>query len=155
MLRREQLLQELEHDSYKSARKLAEPAHCPDCRAVYHEGRWRWGAVAPQSRPERCPACQRVHDELPAGYVTVQGEFSGAHREEIDRLIRNCETQAKAEHPLQRIMNVAPEGDGLLVTTTDPHLARRIGDALHDAWKGELDYHYNKEDNLLRVHWRR
>ena len=43
----------------------------------------------------------------------------------------------------------------LLVTTTDPHLARRIGEALHHAYKGELDYHYNKEEKLLRVVWRR
>jgi hypothetical protein len=42
-----------------------------------------------------------------------------------------------------------------MVTTTDPHLARRIGEALHDAYKGTLDYQYNKEDNLLRVTWSR
>jgi hypothetical protein len=41
------------------------------------------------------------------------------------------------------------------VTTTDIHLARGIGDALHSAYKGELEYHYNKEENLLRVEWRR
>lgn len=43
----------------------------------------------------------------------------------------------------------------LVVTTTDPHLARRIGDALHHAYKGELEYRYNKQDKLLRVSWSR
>jgi len=33
------------------------------------------------------------------------------------------------------------------------HLARRIGDALQHAYKGGLEYRYNKEDNLLRVTW--
>jgi len=155
MLRREQLLQELVHDSYKSKHKLAEPSHCPDCRAVFRDGRWAWGPVAPHSQAERCPACHRIHDELPAGFVTVEGPFLASHRDEIVSRVRNCEADAKASHPLQRIMAIAPEGDGLQVTTTDPHLARRIGDALHDAYKGSLEYHYNKEDNLLRVLWRR
>jgi len=155
MLQREQLLQELVHDSYKSKHKLPEPAHCPDCGAVYHRGRWSWGAVQPGSHPEVCSACHRVRDRFPAGYVAIQGEFLRDHHEEITSLVRGCEQAEKGEHPMQRIMAIAKDGEGLLVTTTDPHLARRIGDALHGAYKGELDYHYNKEDNLLRVSWRR
>ena len=155
MLQREQLLQELVHDSYKSTHKLPEPAHCPDCNAVYHHGRWSWGAVQPGSHPVVCSACHRVRDRFPAGYVTIQGEFLGGHREEITSLVRGCEEAEKGEHPMQRIMAIAKDGEGLLVTTTDSHLARRIGDALHDAYKGELDYQYNKEENLLRVSWRR
>ena len=155
MLRHEQLLQEIRHDAYKAKRKLAEPAHCPDCGAVVRDGRWVWGAAQPGSHAERCPACHRIHDEFPAGYVSLQGEFLDGHREEISRLVHRCEADAKAEHPLQRVMAVAADGEGLLVTTTDPHLARRIGEALEHAYKGKLDYHYNKEDNLLRVFWRR
>lgn len=34
-------------------------------------------------------------------------------------------------------------------------LARSIGDAREDAWKRTLDDHSRKEDNLLRVRWRR
>jgi len=155
MLQREQLLQELVHDSYKSKRKLPEPAHCPDCGAVYHHGRWTWGAAQPGSHPEVCSACHRVRDRFPAGYVTLHGDFLKSHRDEIMRRVRSCEGAEKPEHPMQRIMAIEPDGEGLLVTTTDPHLARRIGEALHDAYKGELDFHYNKEDNLLRVSWRR
>jgi hypothetical protein len=50
-------------------------------------------------------------------------------------------------------MNIEPEGGGLLVTTTDAHLARRIGEALRAAYKGRMKFHYNKADNLLRVTW--
>ena len=155
MLQREQLLQELVHDSYKSKRKLPEPAHCSGCGAVYRRGRWSWGAAEPGSQAQTCPACHRIHDRFPAGYVSLQGEFLKTHRDEILGRVRSCESLEKPEHPLQRIMAIEPEGAGLLVTTTDAHLARHIGEALHDAYKGEMEFHYNKEDNMLRVFWRR
>ena len=44
---------------------------------------------------------------------------------------------------------------GMRVTTTDAHLARRIGDALRHAYKGALEYRYNRDANLLRVRWSR
>ena len=156
MLQREQLLQELVHDSYKSKHKLPEPTLCPDCGAVYRRGRWQWGAAPEKdAHMERCPACHRVHDHFPAGYVTLSGEFFGTHRDEILHRVRHCEEAEKRDHPLERIMAIEANAEGTVVTTTDPHLARRIGDALHDAFKGELEYHYNKEENLLRVSWSR
>ena len=42
-----------------------------------------------------------------------------------------------------------------MVTTTDIHLARGIGEALEHAYQGELEFHYNEGENLLRVHWAR
>lgn len=155
MLRREQLLQELVHDSYKSGKKLHEPTRCPDCGAVFRKGRWTWD-IAPAGAPEqRCPACHRLHDSFPAGYVALEGEFLQQHREEIVQLARNCEEKEKAEHPLERIMAIEPSGAGLEVTTTGTHLAREIAERVHHAYKGELEFSYNKEDNLLRATWRR
>jgi hypothetical protein len=52
-------------------------------------------------------------------------------------------------------MAIEARDDGVLVTTTDSHLARRIGGALRRAYQGELDYAYNKEDDSLRVEWKR
>ena len=40
---------------------------------------------------------------------------------------------------------------GLLITTTDIHLARRIGEAVHHAYGGELKYHYEDNEHRLRV----
>ena len=153
MLQREQLLKEMTHDPYKPAAKLPEPAACSVCGAVYHRGRWTWREAPPKAHASLCPACRRERERAPAGYVTVQGAFSREHRDEILARARHCEKAEKAEHPLQRIMGVKADGDAILITTTDPHLARRIGEALHDAYHGELVYHYNKEDNLLRVVW--
>jgi NMD protein affecting ribosome stability and mRNA decay len=155
MLQREQRLRERVHDSYKSKGKLSGPAHCPDCGAIHRHGRWSWGAAEPGSQAQCCPACHRIRDRFPAGYVTLQGEFLQAHRDEILKRVRSCEDAEKAEHPLRRIIAIDKGGEGLLVTTTDPFLARRIGEVLHDAYKGKLDTHYNEEENLLRVFWRR
>jgi NMD protein affecting ribosome stability and mRNA decay len=155
LLRRDELRDELVHDAYKSKRKLPEPTRCPECGAVFSGGRWTWGFAPPEVHQEPCPACRRVRDHFPAGYVELHGEFLAGHRDEVLQLARNREAKEKAEHPLERIMDVEDVDGGVLITTTDTHLARDIGEALHSAYKGELEYHYNKEENLLRVHWAR
>ncbi len=155
MLKREQLLQELVHDSYKAKRKLPEPTRCPECGAVFHKGRWTWGAAPAGAHELKCPACHRIHDKFPAGYVTLKGEFLREHRDQILNLLRNHEAKEKAEHPLERIMAIEDTAEGVLVTTTDTHLARDFAEALFDAWKGDLEFHYNKEENLLRATWSR
>ena len=152
---RDKLLQELVHDSYKAGRKLREPTCCPDCGAVFQNGRWKWAVAPASAHREKCPACHRVHDKFPAGFVALKGAFLQAHRDEILHLLRNHEAKENAEHPLQRIMAVVDADDGKMVTTTDTHLARDLAQALHHAYKGELEFHYNKDENLLRATWTR
>lgn len=148
-------MQELVHDSYRAGRKPRKPTRCPDCGAVFHSGRWTWGAAPAAARAERCPACQRIRDQFPAGFVVLKGAFLQQHRDEILNLMRHHETKEKAEHPLQRIMDVVDSAEGMMVTTTDAHLARDLAQAVQHAYKGELEFHYNKEDNLLRASWNR
>ena len=154
-VRREQLLEGMEHDAYKSAVKLPEPSVCRECGAVFRRGRWAWAAAPANAHAVLCPACRRIREHQPAGFVRLGGEFFDAHREEVLKRVRSCEASEKREHPLQRIMALEDDRGGVLVTTTDAHLARRIGDSLHNAYKGELKYRYNKDENLLRVTWRR
>lgn len=143
------------HDPYQDRAKLSEPSVCSDCGAVYHDGRWQW-ITPPANAPQtRCTACRRIHEKLPAGYVSIEGQFAHDHREELLNLIRHLETREKAEHPLQRIMSIEEQGDNLMITTTDIHLARGIGEALQNAYKGALDFHYNDAEYLLRVRWQR
>lgn len=151
--RRDGIFQERVHDAYKAKGKLPEPSVCPLCDAVFHEGRWQWRQAPAAAHRETCPACHRIHDHYPAGFVTLQGEFFNAHRDEIMHLVHNQEKRERAEHPLQRIMAVEEKDGTALVTTTDIHLARGIGEALHHAYQGELNFHYNPEENLLRVSW--
>ncbi len=153
MLQHKQLLQERVHDAYKAGAKLAGPTCCPGCGAIYRRGRWRWEAVPAAAQAALCPACRRMREQLPGASVVLSGDFFAAHRHEILGRVRNCEQAENRTHPLQRIMALAAAGKGLRITTTDAHLARRIGDALYRAYKGELEYRYNKADNLLRVSW--
>jgi hypothetical protein len=42
-----------------------------------------------------------------------------------------------------------------VITTTDIHVPRRIGEALKNAYHGTLDYHFEPEEYRLRVRWTR
>lgn len=142
-------------DPYRIRAKWPEPTACPQCSAVYHRGRWQWGIAPPDADKHLCPACSRIRDRVPAGQLTLSGEFFATHRDEILHLVRNTETKARAEHPLERIMDVVEQTGRTVVTFTDGHLARGTGAALHRAYQGELDSHYTDEGDLLRVSWRR
>lgn len=154
-VRRDKLIQESVHDTYMIKGKLPEPTVCPGCGAVYHKGRWQWLPRPDQANEQSCPACHRIDDEFPAGYVTLAGGFLAQHRGEILRLVRNQAEKAQAEHPLERIIAMVDRDGGVMVTTTDIHLARGIGEALVHAYQGELEFHYNDSENLLRVYWSR
>jgi len=154
-IRRDQLHPERVHDTYKLRHKLAEPTVCPECGAVYHAGRWQWSARPVGAKEALCAACQRIRDRFPAGFVEVGGSFFAEHKAELMSLLRRREEKEKADRPLARIMAVADTADGVLVTTTDLRLARDLGEALHRAYQGDLELHYNEGESLLRVHWRR
>jgi NMD protein affecting ribosome stability and mRNA decay len=157
MLRREQLLQSgVAEDSYRGTRKVREPAACPECGAVYRRGRWLASAVPPRAaRAQRCPACRRQREGLAAGYVTLAGPFFAERRAEILSRVRHCEAAERSRHPLEHIMAIKDVARGTQVTTTGIHIARRIGSALRNAYKGRLTLRYSPEENLLRVSWRR
>lgn len=153
--RQDRRLRELVHDPYKSKRKLPEPTFCPSCTAVYHDGRWQWRERPSGAHEEACPACDRTRDDYPAGQVIITGPFSKVHRGEVLNLAWNLERKAKAEHPLDRIMGIEEREDALVIKTTDIHLPRAVGEALHRAYQGELEYHYNEEEYYLGVSWKR
>ena len=153
--RHDGIFQEKVHDAYKAKSKLPEPTVCPQCNAVYHQGRWQWLATPANAHQEVCPACHRIHDHFPAGFLTLEGAFFLAHRDEIMHLVHNEEKHQRAEHPLKRIMEVEEKADSTLITTTYIHLARGMGESIHHSYQGELEFHYNPEENLLRVNWSR
>jgi NMD protein affecting ribosome stability and mRNA decay len=155
-VRRNVFIQERVHDSYKMRGKLPEPTVCPDCGALYHEGRWQRLPAPVRAHHELCPACHRIRDRYPAGYLTLEGVFLRDHRDQVLHLLRHVESREQAEHPLQRIMEQVDTGEGgITMTTTDPHLARSMGEAVHRAYRGKLEFHYNPEEYVLRVHWAR
>lgn len=154
-VRRDRLIDETRHDAYKAKHKLPEPTVCPQCGAVFHDGRWQWLSKPAKAHEEMCPACHRIRDDFPAGFVSISGSFFNDHSAELLHLARNEEARAKSEHPLKRIIKIENQENGIQITTTDIHLARGIGEALHHAYQGDLEYHYNEQENLLRVVWQR
>jgi hypothetical protein len=152
---------EKKHDPYRHGTnrgdtKLAEPTVCTGCKAIYQEGRWLWSDNPnPTGQPALCPACERIRDKKPAGEIRISGAFARAHRDEVLARARHIEEREKAEHPLQRIIEIRDEADEIVVTTTDVHVAHAIGVALHAAFKGELQAPWGEKGELLRVRWSR
>ncbi len=142
-------------DPYKRTGKLAEPTVCPQCGAVYREGRWQWAERPHPAQEALCQACRRINDDYPAGIVTISGGFPKRHKDEILRIIRRQEAIEKPEHPLNRIIRISEEPERIVLTTTDIHLPRRIAEALKGAFDGELALDYDENGYFLRAEWRR
>ncbi len=153
--RRDRMDEERVSDPYRARGKWPEPTTCPECGAVFHRGRWQWGEAAEGAERHLCPACQRIRDRVPAGQLTLGGDFYAAHHDEILHLVRNAEAKARAEHPLERIMDIKEEEHRTVVTFTDAHLVHGVGEALRHAYHGELESRYTDEGDLLRVSWSR
>ncbi len=149
-------IQEEVHDPYKARKKPSKPCLCPQCGAVNSGGRWHWAKEKVEGLEEElCPACHRINDNYPAGEVILSGGFLAAHKQEIVDLARNTERAERAEHALQRILSI-DEADGkVTITTTDVHLPRRIGHAIFDAYRGDLDTHYDRAGYFVRMTWKR
>jgi len=142
-------------DPYKPVRKSAEPAACPQCGAVLHEGRWQWGKRAEGAQDVLCSACHRTKDRFPAGIVTLAGPFVAQHKAEMLRIARNQEQEARRDHPFNRIMSVSEAPDELVISTTDTHLPSRIGKAIKRAFRGTLQIHFDENAYFVRANWHR
>jgi len=154
--RKDRLIHERVHDPYKAKRKLSEPTVCPECGAIFQNGRWQWATSHPyDAHKEICQACRRIRDHYPAGVVSLKGDFVRQHRVEILNLARHHEILEKELHPLHRIIDIKERTRDVVINTTDIHLPRRIGEALRREHKGELEVHYEIENYFVRVNWRR
>lgn len=153
--RRDRLVQENRHDTYKQQGKWPEPTICNECGSVFKDGRWSWNKLTEEANKVVCPACQRIADNYPAGYVELKGTFFQEHREELLSLICNEEKLEKVQHPMERIISIVREDERTLVTTTGVHVARRIGKALSRAYQGEFSLRYGDDEKSVRVRWNR
>ena len=142
-------------DGYKMRGKPAEPSVCGECGVVFHGGRGSWAAKPANAHDILCPACHRIRDAAPAGYLTLEGKFVAEHRDDLRHVLHSVESKEKAEHPLQRIMEIKEGSETINVTTTDVHLVRAMGEALHRAYHGELEFKYGEDENMVRAHWKR
>ena len=153
--RRDRLIQEKRHDAYQEHGKWPEDTVCTECSAVYSDGRWSWKESEQSAKEVVCPACKRIADHYPAGYIEMSGPFFLAKRTEILALVHHVEDQEKSEHPMERIVSIADENDRVLITTTGTHVARRIGEALSRSYKGEFSCKYSDAEDTVRILWQR
>jgi NMD protein affecting ribosome stability and mRNA decay len=140
-------------DPYQRQQKLDDDTVCPQCGAVYRQGRWQWGARPENSHEALCPACRRINDKFPAGVVELRGALGRQQKEEIVRLARHQEEAEKGEHPLNRIITIDEDADGIVINTTDIHLPRRIGEAVERAFHGNLNEVFDEGGYFVRVNW--
>jgi NMD protein affecting ribosome stability and mRNA decay len=154
--RGDRLIKEYIHDPYMTRSKPVEPTVCPECGVVMHGGRWQWLPEVPaDAHRGLCPACQRIRDSVPAGFLVMSGDFLAEHRDEIMNLIHNKVDAERAHHPMKRLMNVENDDGSVVVTFTDNHLPRGVGEAIERAYEGELEIQYTPEAATLRVYWHR
>ncbi len=147
------------------ARALAEPCVCKECGAMYLDRRWTLGAADPMSLDHQrwsppqlvtCPACKQIEEGVPGGLVHLEGAFFQAHRDEIERMMKNEAARAAEDNPLARIMKLEEAGENrLTVLTTTEHLAQRLGHALEKAFCGKAEYRFSHENKLTHVYWKR
>ena len=141
-------------DPYEPRLKPRGLTVCGRCLAVYHHGRWQWETHPTGATEALCPACRRIEDRAPAGILTVHGTFHPEQRDAMIALLRHQEQAEREDHPLNRIMDIVEKPDAVIVTTTDIHLPRRLGEALRRVLHGTLDIHFDDTSYFVRVDWR-
>jgi len=145
------MVQPKEHDTYKARGKTPDAMVCDTCGVVSHGGRWSWGShPVTDERGGLCPACKRIRDNYPAGTIRLDASFL-PYREEIQRMVTKTEAVEKDEHPLERLMNIAEAEDGITLTTTGIHLARRITSKLERRFHKQARIRYPEEQKLIFV----
>ncbi len=156
MARHDRLIQEYIHDPYFVKEKYQDPSVCVKCNVVFHDGMFEWSGVTPPGAQKMiCPACRRIDDDYEGGHVVLEGAFLAGHKSDVENIIRNAEQAEKRSRPLERIISILDKGDRIEIKTTYEHLARRIGEAVHKAYKGELKLQYLESEKFVRVYWKR
>ncbi len=159
ILRKDRLIQEKIHDPYYEGRKYPDGMICPVCQAIYLDGRWVWPTEKKKAEISGdeyiCPACRRILNRYPAGIVFLTGKYLTTHKEEILNLINNLIEEESEKSPLKRLINIEEDNEGITINLTDDHLARRIGEAIGRACKGDLEIKYTENARFLRIYWHR
>jgi NMD protein affecting ribosome stability and mRNA decay len=150
------------NDTYLNKAEPKDRSYCYKCHAIYHNKHWYFEEEEYQSlakghagRQVLCPACQKIEDHFASGIVTLKGPFLREHREEILNLVKNEEARAKGMNPLERIIEILPNGEAIEITTTHEKLAQRIGKKLHRAFSGKVAYQWSRGSKMARVVWSR
>jgi len=142
-------------DPYYEKKKYPEPTVCEKCGAVFKDGRWQWEDPPKSANKALCPACRRERDRYPGGILILEGEFLKKHKEEIMNRLKNAEEEEKTFRPLNRILWIEEDGDTVKIALSNSHIARKLGDALEQSFKGELEIKYKENEEFVEIRWKR
>lgn len=154
-MRNDRLIRDKRKDTYMHTNSPKASMVCSNCGAIFSNGRWTWKELINALKETTCPACKRINDNYPAGFVEIKGGFYSGHEREISNLIMNTEKLEKKERPLERIMMFRIEKSKAILTTTGIHIARRIGEALSRSYQGNYSFRYLDGEKSIRVFWER
>jgi hypothetical protein len=135
---------------------------CPRCHAISDHKQWyfderhyqelKWN---PNVRAVLCPGCTEFDRAMYGGEVRLRGSLLVKNKREALQLIRDTERQAMLENPLARLAAVHDHGEEIVVLTTTPYLARRIGTEFKKAFDGTLRVDKLPQEDFVRVYWER
>lgn len=137
--------------------KYPQNTRCPKCDLIFQDGVWKRGVSesANEQQWKLCPACVQIRDRQVGGIVQFSGSFAEVHRQEILNRIHNVEKQTQEERPLERIMSLKEDREGIIVSATTEHLVARMGKSIQRDFGGDLSLRYAPEDKFAFVHWHR
>jgi len=142
---------------YQKPGKYRSNTRCPKCDLLFQVGVWK--RATPGNGREiqwkLCPACLQIRDGLIGGVIQFSGAFAGVHRQELLNRIKNVEKQTQEERPLERIIHMKEDKQGIVVSATTEHLVARIGKSIQRDFGGDLDLRYAPDDKFAYAHWHR
>ncbi len=139
-----------------------EAAICTQCHALYQGKRWFFDpklsgrlAGTDKVREVLCPTCRKIKDHFPEGVLTLSGEFLARHKDEIVKLLTKEAGRIAKRSVTDRIIQMVPEDDKLVVETTTEKMAQHLGRAVYKAYKGDLNFRWGEMERFVRVYWSR
>lgn len=135
---------------------------CRQCEAIMTNSHWVYDdiAVSTAKRTHRfeyatCTGCERLAKKRVDGIVTLRSPLLDAHRGDAMNLIHNVAERSHTTNVAARIAGIDERKGQITVTTTDRHLAERIGKEFEKAYSGRLDIKWPKGEEFVRVVWER
>jgi len=154
---------DVERDSYLPRWSPKGRLYCNGCGVTYYRRRWTltppaevrdWAEFREGVRTVLCPACRKIRERYPSGEVLLVG-VTREESKEILHLLRNAEETARANNPLERIMEIEAKGSKWKVATTTENLAQRLGRCLEKARGGKVRYSWSHNNKFVRVFWQK
>ena len=153
-MRLDKRLQPHTDDSYRAPLRVMSGTGCRECGAVYENGRWIWSASAEVTKQLLCPACRRISEHAPAGELWLQScDYLTPRLDQVVSLLSREAQNEEGLHALERIMDIDVQPGGVRITTTGPHLLRRLAEALLRAHHGKLSIEYRDGERVLHARW--